>query len=64
MPLRVPHPTAQATVLTPGFPVSTEAVVWNATATTHVTATSRLLMGHIATMVSAAGYRRTGSHRV
>lgn len=63
MPLRAPHPTAQATVPTPSSPVSMEAAVWSATATTHVTVTSRLLTGHIATTVSAAGYRRAGSHR-
>lgn len=64
MPLRAPHPTARATVPTPGSPVSMEAAAWSATATTHVTATSRHLMGHIATMVSAAGYGRSGSHRL
>ena len=58
MPLRVPHPTAQATAPTPGSPVSMAAAVWSATATTPVTVTSRLLMGHTATMVSAAGYGR------
>lgn len=64
MPLREPHPTVQATVPTPGSPVSMEAAAWSAIATTHVTVTSRLLMGHTATTVSAAGYGATGSHRV
>lgn len=64
MPLRVPRPTAQAAVPIPGSPVSMEADAWNATATTHVTVTSRLLMGRIATTVSAVGYGRTGSCRM
>ena len=58
MPLRVPHPTAQATAPTPGSPVSMAAAVWSATATTPVTAALRLSMGHTATMVSAAGCGR------
>lgn len=56
MPLRAPSPTARAAAPTPGSPVSMEDAVWSDTATTHVTVTSRLLMGHIAIMVSAAGY--------
>lgn len=56
MPLRVPSPTARATAPTPASPVSMEDVVWSVTATTRVTVTSRLLMGHIAIMVSVAGY--------
>lgn len=63
MPRRVPHPTAQAIVPIPGSPVSTEAAVWSATATTRVTVTSRRLMGHTATTVSAAVYGRPGSHK-
>lgn len=58
MPLRVPHPTAQATAPTPGSPVSMAAAVWSATATTPVTVTLRLSMGHTATTVSAVGYGR------
>lgn len=56
MPPRAPSPTARATAPTPGSPVSTEDAVWNDTATTPVTVTSRLLMGRIAIMVSAAGW--------
>lgn len=62
MPLRVLLPTARATAPTPGSPVSMEAAAWNATAITLVTVTSQLLMGHIATTVSAADYGETGSH--
>lgn len=60
MPLREPSPTARVTAPTPGSPVSMEDAVWNDTATTHVTVTSQLLMGHIAIMVSAAGYEGRG----
>jgi hypothetical protein len=56
MPLRAPSPTAPATAPTPGSPVSTEDAVWSDTATTHVTVTSQLLMGHTAITVSAASY--------
>jgi hypothetical protein len=56
MPLRAHPPTAQATVFIPGFPVPMEAAAWSATVTTHATVTSQLLMGRIATTVSAAGY--------
>lgn len=58
MPLRVPRPTAQATVPTLASPVSTEAAAWSATATIPVTVNSRLSMGHIATTVSTAGKHR------
>lgn len=62
MPLRAPSPTARATAPTPASPVSMEDVVWSDTATTRVTVTSRLLMGHIVIMVSVVGYEgRRGS---
>lgn len=60
MPRRAPSPTARATAPTPGSPVSTGDVVWSDIATTRVTVTSRLLMGHIAIMVSGAGYGGQG----